>query len=54
MPTHFICKGSCKGVSPVQKLCGSPTCELHGKPLVGCQCTDGKHKIAGKPKGNQK
>jgi len=47
--THFICKGTCKGVSPIAKLCGGKGCTLFGKPLIGCQCTDGKHKSAGTP-----
>lgn len=48
MVTHFICKGTCHGVSPIKKLCGAKTCTLYGKPLVGCTCADGKHKNAGK------
>ena len=40
---HYVCTGTCKGVSPVAKSCGAPTCTKHGKPLVACRCADSKH-----------
>ena len=40
---HYICTGSCHGVSPTPKNCGEKTCAMHDHPLVPCECTDGKH-----------
>lgn len=41
--THYICTGGCGGVSEVSGVCRSEICPLHGKPLVSCDCIDGKH-----------
>jgi hypothetical protein len=48
MSTHFICKGTCNGVSPVMRRCGAKDCTLYDQPLVACSCTDGKHKMTAK------
>ena len=41
--THYICTGTCGGVSDTPGVCQANLCPLHGKPLVPCDCTDGKH-----------
>ena len=41
--THYICTGSCKGVSDKPGNCGAESCELYGKPLKECDCTDDTH-----------
>ena len=41
--THYICTGGCGGVSETPGVCQANLCPLHGKPLVPCDCTDGKH-----------
>lgn len=41
--THYICTGTCGGVSGTPGVCQADLCPLHGKPLVPCDCTDGKH-----------
>lgn len=40
---HYICTGTCGGVSETPGVCQAALCPLHGKPLVPCDCTDGKH-----------
>lgn len=41
--THYICTGTCGGVSETPGVCHAALCPLHGKPLVPCDCIDGKH-----------
>lgn len=41
--THYICTGTCGGVSETPGVCQAELCPLHGKPLVPCDCADGKH-----------
>lgn len=41
--THYVCTGECGGVSEVAKNCGTESCSRYEKPLVACDCTDGKH-----------
>ncbi len=41
--THYICTGTCGGVADKPGVCQAATCPMHGKPLVACNCTDGKH-----------
>jgi hypothetical protein len=33
---HYICTGSCHGVSDKPGVCGSATCEKKGQPLTPC------------------
>ena len=40
---HYICKGECEGVSEKPCNCGDKNCSLYKKPLVECDCEDGKH-----------
>ncbi len=40
---HYICKGGCRGVSPVPGACQAPDCANHNHELVECNCTDGLH-----------
>ncbi|MDQ5954419.1 MAG: hypothetical protein QG583_347 [Patescibacteria group bacterium] len=40
---HYICKGGCKGVSPLPGVCQAPDCANHNHELVECNCTDGLH-----------
>lgn len=41
--THYACTGECRGVSDKPGTCQAEACSLHDKPLVVCNCTDGKH-----------
>jgi len=41
--THYICIGSCHGISETLGTCQAENCEMHNKPLVECECEDGKH-----------
>jgi len=41
--THYICTGTCKGVSDKEGVCGAEMCPKHNMPLEACDCTDGKH-----------
>ncbi len=41
--THYICTGTCGGVADKPGVCQAATCPMHDKPLVACDCTDGKH-----------
>lgn len=40
---HYVCTGSCRGVSSEPKVCESETCTKHGQPLTECDCADGHH-----------
>lgn len=40
---HYVCDGTCGGVSPVPGVCQTPGCPNFGQPLKDCDCTDGKH-----------
>lgn len=40
---HYICTGTCKGVSEKPGTCGDKSCPLFGEALTSCDCTDGKH-----------
>lgn len=40
---HFICKGSCKGVSEVAGFCETEGCANQWQLLEECNCEDGKH-----------
>ena len=40
---HYICTGTCKGVSDVPKKCGDMTCTRYDQELIECDCADGKH-----------
>ena len=40
---HYICSGECKGVSNNPGNCQAAHCSMYGKPLIMCDCEDGKH-----------
>lgn len=40
---HYICTGTCGGVSKKEGLCQTLACPKHNQPLEPCDCTDGKH-----------
>ncbi|MBI2628999.1 hypothetical protein HYW74_02875 [Candidatus Pacearchaeota archaeon] len=40
---HYICLGECGGSSNNPGNCQDSSCSLYGKPLVLCNCEDGKH-----------
>lgn len=44
---HYVCEGSCGGVSDNPGVCESEDCENHGMNLVECTCTDGMHSKGG-------
>jgi len=41
--THYICTGTCKGVSDTPGTCQAEDCPKHGEMLESCGCADGKH-----------
>lgn len=43
---HYICKGSCNGISDHQQNCDAESCNMYDHPLTPCSCTDGEHKEA--------
>lgn len=40
---HYICTGSCEGVSDRPGVCKTEGCIKEGQPLESCECTDGEH-----------
>lgn len=40
---HYICTGTCKGVSDKPGVCQTEGCPKHHAPLEPCDCADGKH-----------
>lgn len=40
---HYICTGSCKGVSEITKSCGTEGCAKKNQPLLACNCEDMTH-----------
>ncbi len=40
---HYICTGSCEGVSDNAGVCKAEDCENYGQPLVPCACVNGEH-----------
>lgn len=45
--THFICKGTCKGVSELESVCETEGCPEQWQLLQECTCVDGSHFRAG-------
>ena len=41
--THYICTGSCHGVSKTPGTCQAESCEMHNQPLQECSCEDNQH-----------
>ena len=41
--THYICTGTCNGVSDVPGTCQAKDCPKHEEMLQSCDCVDGKH-----------
>ncbi len=41
--THFICKGTCNGVSEMPGVCEAEGCPKQWELLDECDCTDGRH-----------
>lgn len=40
---HYVCRGTCGGVSDTAKNCEAESCPLHDYPLAPCGCEDGRH-----------
>jgi len=40
---HYVCIGTCGGVSEKAGDCRAASCPMHDKPLVECGCEDGRH-----------
>lgn len=40
---HYICTGSCGGVSDNPSVCTTEGCTKEGQSLKPCECTDGEH-----------
>lgn len=49
--THYVCAGTCGGVSEEPKDCDNEACTFYGEPLHKCDCEDGSHRagIPGSP-----
>lgn len=43
---HYVCLGTCGGVSDEPGVCKAEECPRHMMPLSECDCTDGEHKSA--------
>ena len=43
MAQHYICTGTCKGVSDIPGVCQDASCVKHEQQLTSCECEDGKH-----------
>jgi len=41
--THYICAGTCGGVSDKPGSCQAEECPLKGQELEPCTCEDGRH-----------
>ena len=41
--THYICTGTCEGVSNHSGACGAEDCPKYDKQFESCDCQDGKH-----------
>ena len=44
--THYICTGSCNGVSPVAGTCQAESCEKYNADLTPCDCTEEAHAVS--------
>ncbi|MDP3974856.1 MAG: hypothetical protein Q8P88_01020 [Candidatus Jorgensenbacteria bacterium] len=40
---HYVCKGTCGGVSETPGVCQAENCPRHHAPLEKCECEDGRH-----------
>lgn len=40
---HYVCTGSCGGVSDEEGVCTNEGCDKQYELLEPCDCTDGKH-----------
>jgi protein PhnA len=40
---HYICKGTCHGVSTEEGICTGEGCDQQYELLESCSCEDGKH-----------
>jgi hypothetical protein len=43
MNLHYICTGTCHGVSNQPGECKDDSCVAFGEPLEECDCDDGEH-----------
>ena len=41
--SHYVCTGSCGGVSDTPGTCQAADCPKHEHPLAESNCTDGQH-----------
>lgn len=55
--SHYICIGSCQGVSDESGVCQNPDCSQYNQPLKECNCYDNQHKEdlgnSGNPEGSK-
>ncbi|MEK7617621.1 MAG: hypothetical protein AAB410_00585 [Patescibacteria group bacterium] len=49
--THYVCAGTCGGVSDHAQNCEDKSCMFFDQPLHRCDCTDGTHR-ANAPTGS--
>jgi hypothetical protein len=40
---HYVCKGSCHGLSENPGMCSAEGCSLKGWQFEKCNCTDDRH-----------
>ena len=43
MEKHYICLGTCKGLSGSPGSCQAEDCPNHQQSLTACDCVDGEH-----------
>ncbi|MFZ2190306.1 MAG: hypothetical protein WA057_01645 [Candidatus Magasanikiibacteriota bacterium] len=49
---HYICKGTCGGVSDHSDTCHDASCPMNNKPFEECNCADPEsHKKSEESKG---
>jgi len=41
---HYVCAGTCGGVSDFAKDCEDKSCNFYGQPMHECRCEDGLHR----------
>ena len=40
---HYICTGTCNGISDEEGICTAEVCDKQYEELTSCSCEDGKH-----------
>lgn len=51
MQDHYVCRGTCGGVSEEPGVCQAEHCPRYHAPLERCACADGRHEASTPPQG---